>query len=216
MTTKRKPRKRKVSSKKKKSQMKISSRTFLAIGLICLIVINILIAYYEKGNELATSSEIVQSESANQTTISFIESIGESARQIAHQNDLYASVMIAQAILESSNGQSTLSQAPNYNFFGIKGDYNGNSVTLQTWEDDGSGNTYLIDADFRAYNSQEQSLQDYANLLQKSIYAGVHKSNTRTYMDATAALTGTYATDTYYGAKLNSLIESYGLTLYDL
>ena len=33
----------------------------------------------------------------------------------------YASVMIAQAILESDSGQSTLSQKPSYNFFGIKG-----------------------------------------------------------------------------------------------
>ncbi len=123
--------------------------------------------------------------------------------------------MIAQAILESNSGQSALSQAPYYNFFGIKGDYNGQSVTMKTWEDDGSGNTYTIDAQFRSYGSQAESLEDYAQFLQKDIYAGVRKSNTTSYQDATAALTGTYATDTSYGTKLNKLIEQYGLTVYD-
>ena len=75
--------------------------------------------------------------------------------------------MIAQAILESNSGQSALSQPPYYNYFGIKGDYNGQSTTMQTWEDDGSGNAYTIDAQFRSYGSQEESLQDYAQFLQK-------------------------------------------------
>ena len=35
------------------------------------------------------------------------------------------------------------------------------------------------------------------------------------YKDATAALTGVYATDTTYGDKLNSIIEQYQLTIYD-
>ncbi|WP_369598788.1 glucosaminidase domain-containing protein, partial [Enterococcus sp. S86.2] len=37
------------------------------------------------------------------------------ASQIAQENDLYASVMIAQAVLESGNGSSVLAQAPYYN-----------------------------------------------------------------------------------------------------
>lgn len=103
------------------------------------------------------------------------------------RNDLYASVMIAQAILESDSGQSTLSQKPSYNFFGIKGDYNGQSVTLPTWEDDGKGNPYYIDAAFRSYGSVENSLQDYVDFLEGSYYVGVHRSNTKNYKDATAA-----------------------------
>ena len=41
--------------------------------------------------------------------------------------------MMAQAIVESGWGASTLSKAPNYNLFGIKG-YNGQSVYMDTWE----------------------------------------------------------------------------------
>ncbi|MBJ7540302.1 glucosaminidase domain-containing protein [Streptococcus sp. SL1232] len=148
-------------------------------------------------------------------TADFIASIGETARQIGQDRNLYASVMIAQAVLESSSGQSALSQEPYYNFFGIKGAYNGNSVIMQTWEDDGSGNTYEVDQAFRSYSSLADSLNDYANLLSWSLYSDTWKSNTSSYQDATAALTGRYATDTLYADKLNALIEQYGLTAYD-
>ena len=140
----------------------------------------------------------------NQTTTAFIDSIGETARQIGQDYNIYASVLIAQAILESNSGQSGLSQAPYYNFFGIKGTYNGNSVTMRTWEDDGTGKTYEIDEPFRSYGSLSDSLADYAALMTSSSYA-----------DATQALTGTYATDSLYASKLNSIIAYYGLTAYD-
>ena len=141
----------------------------------------------------------------NQTTTAFIDSIGETARQIGQDYNIYASVLIAQAILESNSGQSGLSQAPYYNFFGIKGSYNGNSVTMRTWEDDGTGKTYEIDEPFRSYGSLSDSLADYAALLTSS----------SSYADATQALTGTYATDSLYASKLNSIIAYYGLTAYD-
>lgn len=41
------------------------------------------------------------------------------------------------------------------------------------------------------------------------------KSNTTSFYDATAYLTGRYATDPNYGAKLNSLINTYNLTRFD-
>ncbi len=45
--------------------------------------------------------------------------------------------MIAQAILESGSGNSALAAPPNYNLFGIKGAYQGQSVSFPTQEDDG-------------------------------------------------------------------------------
>ena len=53
------------------------------------------------------------------------------------------------------------------------------------------------------------------DFLEGSYYVGVDRSNTKNYKDATAALTGVYATDTTYGDKLNSIIEQYQLTIYD-
>ena len=103
-------------------------------------------------------------------TVKFVASIAEQARVIGKKNDLYASVMIAQAILESGSGTSQLSQAPNNNLFGIKGAYNGQSVTFLTSEDDGSGNLYQIHDSFRKYETTAQSLEDYADLIKESGY----------------------------------------------
>lgn len=155
------------------------------------------------------------------TTESFIQTIAQSAQEIADANDLYASVMIAQAILESQGGNSSLSQAPYYNLFGIKGMYNGTSVELPTGEyvDD---EWVVMNEPFRSYGSYWESLIDYANVLLSTAfaqeeyhYAGVWKRNTTSYMDATAWLTGTYATDPGYTDKLNGLIQTYNLTMYD-
>ena len=145
----------------------------------------------------------------------FISQIAESARQLGQENDLYASVMIAQAILESNSGRSGLASAPHYNLFGVKGHYGGQSATMLTWEDDGQGNAYNIDAEFRSYPSYYESLQDYVAILRQGYYANAWKSNTTSYQDATEALTGVYATDSSYNAKLNYIIEKYNLTQYD-
>ncbi|MFS4085359.1 LysM peptidoglycan-binding domain-containing protein [Aerococcus urinaeequi] len=155
------------------------------------------------------------------TNNAFLDSIIPDAYKLANDNDLYASVMIAQAILESNWGASGLSAAPYYNLFGIKGTYNGEGVTFYTLEDDGSGNYYQIRDSFRDYPSYKESLNDYANKMVNGVswdsefYSGTWKSNTSSYTDATAALTGTYATDTRYGGKLNNLITTHGLTQYD-
>jgi len=175
------------------------------------------------GTFTAAMSEHVTSVGANDGTYqtyqdpteAFISQIGESARQLGQENDLYASVMIAQAILESGSGQSGLASYPHYNLFGIKGSYAGQSAVMQTLEDDGSGNMYTINDAFRSYPSYYESLQDYVAVLKKAHFAGAWKSNTSSYQDATAALTGVYATDTSYNAKLNHIIEAYNLTQYD-
>lgn len=159
--------------------------------------------------------------SKNQTTQEFIASIQQPAQEVAWANDLYASVMVAQAILETGSGNSQLSQAPNYNLFGIKGQYKGKGVTFATQEDNGTGSLYTIQDEFRRYPGFKESLEDYAVLLtgglsgNNSFYQYTWKSKTNSYKDATAFLTGRYATDTQYGAKLNALIAAYELTALD-
>lgn len=152
---------------------------------------------------------------------SFVRKVGESARKVGQENDLYASVMIAQAILESASGQSQLAQSPNYNLFGIKGTHNGKGVSFATQEDLGDGTLYTTQATFRQYENYEDSLNDYAQLLKEGLtgnsqfYSGVWKTNAKTFQEATKFLTGRYATDTKYDQKLNGLIETYHLTDYD-
>lgn len=156
------------------------------------------------------------------TQQAFINQIAPSAKTLASANDLYASVMIAQAILESDWGTSKLSIAPNYNLFGIKGTYNGQYVIMKTQEWSASQGWYWIDAKFRKYPSYKESLADNVKVLKTTsfspgnyYYSGAWKSNTKSYKDATTWLTGRYATAPGYGATLNNVIQTYNLTQYD-
>ena len=86
---------------------------------------------------------------------------------------------------------------------------------MKIWEDDDKGSPIAQDAQFRSYQTPSNSLVDYAQLLQADICKNVRKSNTNSHRDATKALTGTYATDTAYGDKVNRLIEHYRLIRFD-
>lgn len=174
--------------------------------------------YYYQEDEQASSNFVVY---PNEQTQNFILKIAEDARRIGQEQDLYASVMIAQAILESGSGQSLLSQEPYNNLFGIKGTYEGQGVTFETKEDDGEGQLYSVESTFRQYDDLSQSLEDYSNLLKDGLigdnefYKGTWKSETNSYKEATEYLTGRYATDVYYNEKLDSIILAYDLAQYD-
>ena len=147
----------------------------------------------------------------------FIDSISNDVVTISNDFGLYASIMIAQAALESNYGQSGLAQAPNYNLFGIKGQYNGQSAQFATNEQKSDGTVYRTQASFRKYASYKESLTDYANLLtggtsgNSTYYAGVLKENTMSYKEALAALESRYATDQSYASKLQGIINAYDL-----
>lgn len=165
--------------------------------------------------------QAAENQYATQDISGFIEQIGWSAQDVAANNDLYASVMIAQAILESGYGSSALSNAPYYNLFGVKGSYNGQSVYMPTQEYL-NGQWVEMNEPFRQYNSYWESFQDHANVLRSTSfatgtahYSGVWKSQTTSFYDATNYLTGRYATDPGYAQKLNWLIETYQLTRFD-
>ena len=151
----------------------------------------------------------------------FLNKIIPAAQQATEGQDVYTSVMIAQAALESAWGQSALASEPNHNLFGVKGSYNGQSVNMYTLEDAGAQKYYGIYDNFRKYPSYKESMDDYVDKIVNGIkgapmfYAGAWKSRTNSYQDATRYLTGRYATDTAYYAKLNRIIEQYGLTKYD-
>lgn len=149
----------------------------------------------------------------------FIRKIAPSAVFIANEYGIYPSVMIAQAALESSWGQSNLATEYN-NLMGTKGSYNGESVTMNTREDVGGESVY-INAGFSVYDSWGASLARYGSLMRNGLewnaefYQGTWRENTNSYTDATAWLQGRYASDTSYASKLNGTIASFNLEQYD-
>ena len=150
----------------------------------------------------------------------FLEKIGPVAQAVGSQYNVYASVMMAQVIVESAWGTSTLSSQYN-NYFGIKGDYNGSYVSFPTSEWSADKGYYTIYANFRKYPSATESFADNGALLRYGIsgasdfYKGTWKENTSSYKDATAWLQGRYATSPIYASTLNKIIETYNLTQYD-
>ena len=151
---------------------------------------------------------------------SYIQSLANSAKPVANANGLYPSVMIAQALLESDWGKSTLSRAPYNNLFGIQGSYNGNCVYMKTQEYINERYVEKV-MPFRKYPSLAESFADNAHVLKTTnfgngyYYAGTWRANASTYQQATSALTGKYATDPNYGNSLNNIIQRYNLTQYD-
>ncbi|MFC6463810.1 LysM peptidoglycan-binding domain-containing protein [Marinilactibacillus sp. GCM10026970] len=155
------------------------------------------------------------------TTSEFINQISGHAQRIAKENGIYASIMIAQASLESGYGKSTLSSPPNHNLFGIKGSYNGQSVAMRTKEYYSSTGWITITDNFKKYPSYAESLEDNARLIRNGtrwnneFYSGAWIEKTNSYKDASAWLQGRYATDPSYANKLNNIISLYDLTRFD-
>lgn len=151
----------------------------------------------------------------------FVRQLAKSAVTIAPRYGLYASVMIAQAALESNWGRSQLAAPPCHNLFGVKGTYAGQTALWWTQEDLGKVNFATQRAAFKRYPNYQQALLDYARLLKGGLalaphfYAGAWKQNAPTYQAATQFLTGRYATDRYYHLKLNQIIQTYQLIQYD-
>ena len=149
----------------------------------------------------------------------FLNEISRDAVEIAYRNDIYPSVMMAQAGLESSWGRSGLAKKHN-NLMGTKGSWNGKTTVLRTREEV-SGQSVYINANFSVYDSWADSLERYGQLLRNgpgrssNFYAGTWRSNTASYKDATQWLQGRYATDGQYASKLNRVIERYDLARFD-
>ncbi|MCC4502803.1 glycoside hydrolase family 73 protein [Limosilactobacillus reuteri] len=159
--------------------------------------------------------QVYQPQQPSAVQAKFINRIAPVAQQIGREHDLYPSIIIAQAALESDWGCSTLGKAPNNNLFGVKGYFARQTVAQPTTEFDKQGHKFQVISNFRQYASEYEALRDYAQTLEAPLYQGVHRQNTKNYREATRALRGRYATDPEYDRKLNQLIDTYQLTKYD-
>ena len=146
----------------------------------------------------------------------FIESIAPGAIESFKETGVYASVTIAQAILESGWGKSGLSKKAR-NYFGIKaiGNWDEETCKMPTKEVV-HGRTIIVMADFRSYRDCAGSILDHARFLRENRrYA--HAFDAKNGPDfARAIAKAGYATDPAYATKLCDLIRKYNLEQYDL
>jgi len=148
-----------------------------------------------------------------QSAEDFVSQVLPTIEQAARQLGVSPVAMLAQAALETGWGQRmarTADGAPSLNLFGVKADagWSGARATASTLEFR-AGVATPQKATFRAYGSIQESVSDFANLLQSSpryrscVAAG---ADPQAYV---AAIGGSgYATDPQYGNKLNEIMNS--------
>src|SRR5690242_20283638 len=137
----------------------------------------------------------------------FISGLMPHAEAAARELGVDPQSLIAQAALETGWGRSQPGHS--HNLFGIKagGSWDGASVQANT-EEFAGGVASRVDADFRAYGSPRESVQDYVRLIRDNPrYAGALNTGGDVQAFATALQRGGYATDPDYARKLVTVAD---------
>lgn len=145
----------------------------------------------------------------------FIQKIKDDVINDAKKSNILPSLTIAQAILESGNGNSGLAKVGKA-IFGIKANagWKGKVYVSKTNEVY-NGVSATITAGFRAYDSWEESIQDHSNLF-TSLSRYKNLIGEKDYKTACKKVKEDgYATDPQYTDKLINIIESSKLYEYD-
>jgi len=154
---------------------------------------------------------------SNLTRQQFIEKLAPLAIEDMRRTGVPASLTIAQGILESNDGNSTLAKQAN-NLFGMKGRGPAGSIRLPTKEYK-NGEWITIYTDFRKYNNWAESVNDHSNLFingvswNRNLYRGVIGVDGITAAREVAK--AGYATDPDYEKKLIKLITDHQLVKFD-
>lgn len=126
------------------------------------------------------------------------------ATAIAQQNGFPPEVLLSQAALETGRNPRN---APGNNWFGIKGKGSAGSNVLGTSEY-GQGGYYKTQSGFRAYNSPDESIQDYINLIKFSPrYKAAWENRNDPVRMIQEIKKGGYATDPKYVDKILQMPE---------
>lgn len=148
----------------------------------------------------------------------FIQTWRDIAIQEMKRSGIPASIIMAQAILESGWGQGDLARNAN-NYFGIKckdeDDWN-RRVYFQK-DDDYDENGQLTESCFRTYESAWESFVHHTDfLMYREYYKGLFKYNHTDYEQWAHGLQACgYATNPNYGNLLINIIQTYNLSTLD-
>jgi peptidoglycan hydrolase FlgJ len=143
----------------------------------------------------------------------FVETLMPMARKAAARLGADPRALIAQAALETGWGQKMITGAdgkPSFNLFGIKsgGSWSGDAVSVSTLEFR-DGVMQRESAGFRAYNSYQDSFDDYVQLLQgqpRYRQAVEHAAQPERFVHHLQE--AGYATDPLYADKINRVMQS--------
>ncbi|AIO49473.1 flagellar assembly peptidoglycan hydrolase FlgJ [Burkholderia cenocepacia] len=145
----------------------------------------------------------------------FVDRLAGPAQAASATTGIPARFIVGQAALESGWGKREIRAADgstSYNVFGIKANkgWTGRTVSALTTEYV-NGTPRRVVAKFRAYDSYEHAMTDYANLLKNNPrYAGVLSASRSVEGFAHGMQKAGYATDPNYAKKLISIMQQIG------
>lgn len=138
----------------------------------------------------------------------YIERYSELAVEESLHSGIPASITLAQGLLESAAGRSSLAKEGN-NHFGIKCHSDWNGATMLRSDD-------APDECFRVYKTPAESFADHTRFLQRKRYERLFELPSDDYAAWAKGLRECgYATDPNYAQRLITIIERYGLAAYD-
>lgn len=131
------------------------------------------------------------------------------------ETGMSAALQVAQAILETGWGQyvpvDKYTGKFSNNLFGIKGQGSAGSIISTTWEVY-NGQSYTVDAEFRAYNDPRESWKDHKDLLlTRPWYEVFREVMSDPVLGAWGLRKGGYATDPEYPLKLIRIMKENNL-----
>jgi len=142
------------------------------------------------------------------TTLSYIDAFKGVAIEEMNAYGIPASITLAQGIIESGSGNSSLAKYAN-NHFGIK--------CTSEWR----GKAYYKDDDknndcFRVYKDARESYKDHSEFLKRKRYSALFELDKNDYVNWAKGLKQAgYATNPRYPDMLINTIEKYQLSQYD-
>lgn len=153
---------------------------------------------------------------ASDHTSAYIQQYKTIVKQEMDRVGIPASIKMAQAILESASGRSTLARQSN-NHFGIKCGKNWTGGEVYRHDDDYK-NGLLVRSCFRAYDDPAESFMAHSDFLTDNRrYAFLFELDIYDYKGWAQGLRKAgYATDPNYPSKLIKIIEDHELYLLDI
>lgn len=145
-------------------------------------------------------------------TQKFIDLIGDTIKRVALERGYkYPSSVIAQAVVESGNGNSLLA-IKYHNYFGLKCgiSWNGKSVNMQTKEEYTTGTLTTIRDNFRVYDSIESGVNGYFDFINYSRYSNL-KSATSSRDYIVRIKNDGYSTSSTYVNTVYKIVKQYDL-----
>lgn len=184
-------------------------KTLLLLSLATLLLGACKSRQYSRNNkQIEKAANKENPNYTNYTTLSYIEAFKGVAIEEMNAFGIPASITLAQGILESGSGNSSLAKYAN-NHFGIK--------CTSDWK----GKAYYKDDDqtndcFRVYKDARESYKDHSEFLKRKRYSFLFELDKNDYKNWALGLkTAGYATNPKYPDMLISTIEKYKLYQYD-